>query len=62
MNLWADLDTGAVSEEGFGALGVVKRSMADAPPRSPDGEAAAVVQVAGAIAVLGCFVDYLERD
>lgn len=62
MNPGADLDAGAVSEEGLGALRVVKRPVADAAPRRPDGEAAAVKQVAGPVAVLGCLVYNLERD
>ena len=62
MNNMADLDAGAVGEEGLGALGVVQRAVADTPPRGPDGEAAAVEQVSRTVAVLGCFVDYLERD
>lgn len=51
-----------MSEEGLGALRVVKGSVANTPPWSPNGEVAAVEQVARAVAVLGCFIDYLERD
>lgn len=51
-----------MSEEGLRALRVVKRSMADTTPRSTDGEVAAVIHVARAVAVLGRFVHYLERD
>lgn len=51
-----------MSEEGLRALRVVKRSMANTTPRSADGEVAAVIQVARTVAVLGCFIDYLERD
>lgn len=58
----ADLDARAVGEEGLRALRVVKWPVADTPPRSPNGEVAAVEQVARAVAVLGCFIDYLERD
>lgn len=57
-----NLEARTVSEEGLRALRVVKRSMANTTPRSADGEVAAVIQVARAVAVLGCFIDYLERD
>ena len=62
INCIADLKAGAVSEEGLWALRVVKGSVANTPPWSPNGEVAAVEQVARAVAVLGCFIDYLERD
>lgn len=62
INYIADLDARTVSEEGLRALRVVKWSVADTPPRGPNGEVATVVQVARAVAVLGCFIDYLERD
>lgn len=42
---WTDLEARAVSKEGFGTLRVVKGSMADAPPRSPNSEVAAVEHV-----------------
>lgn len=58
----ADLDARTVGEEGLGALRVVKWSVADTPPRGPNGEVAAVEQVARTVAVLCCFIDYLERD
>jgi len=56
----ADLDAGAVGEEGLWALGVVERPVAHAAPRRSDGEVAAVEQVAGPVAVLGRFVDDLK--
>ena len=62
LNCMSDLDAGAVGEEGLWALRVVKWPVAHTPPRSPNGEAAAVEQVARTVAVLGCFIDYLERD
>lgn len=55
----ADLDARAVGEESLRALRVVKWSVADTPPRSPNGEVAAVEQVARTVAVLSCFIDYL---
>lgn len=61
MNCTANLDAGAVGEEGLWALRVVKWSMANTPPWSPNGEVAAVKQVARTIAVLSCFIDYLEK-
>lgn len=57
----SDLDSRAVCEEGLGALWVIKRSVANTPPRGSNGEVATVVQVAGTVAVLGCFIDYLEK-
>lgn len=61
MNYMADLDAGTVGEEGLGALRVVKWSVADTPPRSPNGEVSTVEQVAWTVAVLGRFIDYLEK-
>lgn len=55
----ADLDARAVGEESLRALRVVKWSVADTPPRSPNGEVPAVEQVARTVAVLSCFIDYL---
>ena len=57
-----DLDTRAVGKEGFGALRVVKGSVADTTPRSSNGEVPTVEQVARTVAVLGCFIHYLRRD
>lgn len=57
----SDLDSRAVCEEGLGALWVIKRSVANTPPRGSNGEVATVVQVARTVAVLGCFIDYLEK-
>lgn len=57
-----NLDAGTVGEEGLRALRVVERSMANTPPRSPNGEVSTVKQVARTIAVLGCFVNNLEID
>lgn len=42
---WTDLEARAVSKEGFGTLRVVKGSMANAPPWSPNSEVAAVEHV-----------------
>lgn len=53
------LNPRAVCKEGLGALGVIEWTVANATPRSPNGEVAAVVHVAGAVAVLGRFVDNL---
>lgn len=55
----ADLDSRAVCEEGLRALGVIEWTVAHTTPRSSNGEVAAVVQVAGAVAVLGRFIDNL---
>lgn len=41
----ADLDAGAMGEEGLGALRVVQGSVTHAPPRGPDGELPTVKHV-----------------
>lgn len=58
---WTDLDARAMSEEGLGALRVVQGSVTHAAPRSPDGELPTVKQVPWAVAVLSCFIHYLQR-
>lgn len=57
----ADLETRGVGKKGLRALRVVKWSVANTTPGSTDGEVATVEQVARSVAVLGCFVDYLEK-
>lgn len=58
----ADLDPGAVCKEGLWALGVVEWTVANTTPRSTNGQVAAVVHVAGAVAVLSRFVDNLGGE
>lgn len=51
-----------MGKKGFRTLRMVESSMAHTAPRGPDGEAPTVEKIARAIAVLGSFVDNLQRE
>lgn len=51
-----------MGKKGFRTLRMVERPMAHTTPRGPDGKAPAVEKVAWAVAILGGFVDNLERE
>lgn len=50
-----------MSKKGFRTLRMVKSPMAHTTPRGPDGEAPTVEKIARAVAILGGFVDNLQR-
>lgn len=51
-----------MGKKGFRTLRMVESPMAHTTPRGPDGEAPTVEKITWAVAILGSFVDNLERE